>query len=68
MTLFRQLIFGVSLLFFVLLAGVEAIYLANSRVQLQEQFASQAQEAATSLALRLATLRSLEDQIGRAHV
>ncbi len=62
MTLFRQLILGVSLLFFVLLAGVEAIYLANSRVQLQEQLASQAQDAATSLALRLATLGSLEDR------
>ena len=62
MTLFRQLIFGVSALFLVLLAGVEAIYLANSRVQLQEQLASQAQEAATSLALRLATLRNLEDR------
>ena len=62
MTLLRQLILGVSVLFFVLLAGVEAIYLANSRVQLQQQLASQGQEAATSLALRLAALRSLEDR------
>ena len=62
MTLFRQLIVGVSLLFFVLLAGVEAIYLANARVQLQDQLSSQAQDAATSLALRLATLGSLEDR------
>lgn len=61
MTLFRQLILGVSLLFFVLLAGVEAIYLVNARTQLQEQLASQAQDAATTLALRLATLGSLED-------
>ena len=61
MTLFRQLLLGVSLLFLALLAGVEAIYLANSRVQLQDQLASQAQDTATSLALRLATLRSLED-------
>ena len=44
MTLLRQLILGVSVVFFVLLAGVEAIYLANARVQLQEQLASQAQE------------------------
>ena len=62
MTLFRQLIVGVSLVFFVLLAGVEAISLANARVQLQEQLGSQAQDAATSLALRLATLGNLEDR------
>ena len=62
MTLFRQLITGVSVLFFVLLAGVEAIYLANARTQLQDQLASQAQDAATTLALRLATLGSLEDR------
>jgi len=62
MTLFRQLIFGVSLLFFVLLAGVEAIYLANARVQLQAQLVSQAQDAATTLALRLGTLGDLEDK------
>ena len=62
MTLYRQLFIGVSLLFFVLLAGVEAIYLANSRAQIQEQLSSQAQDAATSLALRLATLKSLDDR------
>ena len=61
MTLFRQLILGVSLLFFVLLAGVEAIYVANARAQLQEQLGSQAQDAATTLALRLGALGSLED-------
>jgi diguanylate cyclase (GGDEF)-like protein len=63
MTLYRQLIIGVSLLFFVLLAGVEAIYLANSRTQLQEQLGSQAQDAATALALRLALLRDLSDEV-----
>jgi diguanylate cyclase (GGDEF)-like protein len=62
MTLIRQLTLGVSLLFFVLLAGVEAIYVANARAQLQEQLASQAQEAATTLALRLATLGDLRDR------
>jgi methyl-accepting chemotaxis protein len=62
MTLFRQLALGVSLLFFVLLAGVEAIYLVNARAQLQEQLGSQAQDAATTLALRLAALGSLEDE------
>lgn len=63
MTLFKQLFFGVSLLFFVLLAGVEAIYLANSRTQLQDQLASHAQDAATSLALRLGTLKDLDDRV-----
>src|SRR5258706_16145288 len=63
MTLHRQLIVGVSLLFFVLLAGVEAIYLANSRAQLQDQLGSQAQDAATALALRLALLRDLSDEV-----
>ena len=62
MTLFKQLILGISLLFLILLAGVEAIHLANSRTQLQDQLASQAQDAATSLALRLATLKSLDDR------
>lgn len=61
MTLYRQLFIGVSMLFFVLLAGVEAIYLANSRAQLQDQLGSQAQDAATSLSLRLAMLGNLED-------
>ncbi|MCM2329106.1 MAG: EAL domain-containing protein [Lysobacter sp.] len=62
MTLFKQLTIGVSILFFVLLAGVEAIYLANARAQLQEQLGSQAQDAATSLSLRMATLGRLDDK------
>ncbi|HLX78968.1 MAG TPA: EAL domain-containing protein [Burkholderiales bacterium] len=62
MTLFKQLILGVSLVFLALLAGVEAIYLANARVQLQAQMSSQAQEAATSLSIRLAALGSLENR------
>lgn len=63
MTLYKQLFIGVSLLFFVLLAGVEAIYLANSRTQLQDQLSSQAQDAATALALRLALLGDLTDLV-----
>ncbi len=63
MTLLKQLIAGVSVFFFVLLAGVEAIYLASARAQLQEQLGSQAQDAATALALRLATIGSLDDYI-----
>ena len=49
MTLHKQLFIGVSLLFFVLLAGVEAIYLANSHAQIQDQLSSQAQDAASKL-------------------
>jgi len=63
MTLRRQLITAVSLLFFVLLAGVEAIYLFNARAQLQQQLGSQAQDSATALALRLALLRDLSDEV-----
>src|SRR6185369_6139501 len=62
MTLYRQLLLGVSLLFFVLLAGVEAIYLSNSRAQLEQQLASNAQDAATALALRLGSLKDLGDR------
>ena len=63
MTLFRQLILGVSLLFFGSLAGIEAIYLVNARTQLQEQLGAQAQDAATSLSIRLAALGSLQDKV-----
>jgi diguanylate cyclase (GGDEF)-like protein len=62
MTLYRQLLIGVSLLFFVLLGGVEAIYLLNSRAQLEQQLASNAQDAATALALRLGALKDLGER------
>jgi diguanylate cyclase (GGDEF)-like protein len=63
MTLFKQLFIGVSILFFVLLGGVDAIYLANARMYLQKQLASNAQDAATTIALRLGTLPDLEDRV-----
>lgn len=62
MTLFRQLLAGVSVLFFALLAGIQVIYLSNARAQLDEQLASNAQSAATALAMRLATLPDLGDR------
>jgi len=62
MTLFRQLFLGASLLFLLVLAGVEAIYLSNARVYLQQQLVSHSQDAATSLALWLATVEPLEDR------
>ena len=62
MTLFRQLFLGASLLFLLVLAGVEAIYLSNARVYLQQQLESHSQDAATSLALWLATVEPLDDR------
>ncbi len=62
MTLFRQLFLGASLLFLLVLAGVEAIYLSNARLYLQQQLESHSQDAATSLALWLATVQPFEDR------
>lgn len=62
MTLFRQLFFGASLLFLLVLAGVEAIYLSNARLYLQQQLESHSQDAATSLSLWLATVQPFDDR------
>jgi len=62
MTLFRQLFLGASLLFLLVLAGVQAIYLSNARLYLQQQLESQSQAAATSLSLWLATVQPFEDR------
>jgi diguanylate cyclase (GGDEF)-like protein len=62
MTLFRQLFLGASLLFLLVLAGVEAIYLANARLYVQQRLESHSQEAATSLALWLGTVKPFEDR------
>jgi diguanylate cyclase (GGDEF)-like protein len=53
MTLFKQLFIGTSIAFLVLLALVEGIYILNARLYMQEQLASHAQDAATSLGLVL---------------
>jgi diguanylate cyclase (GGDEF)-like protein len=62
MTLFRQLFLGASLLFLLVLAGVEAVYLSNARLYVQQQLESHSQDAATSLALWLATVKPFEDR------
>ena len=62
MTLFRQLFLGASLLFLLVLAGVEAIYLSNARLYVQQQLESHSQDAATSLALWLSTVKPFEDR------
>jgi len=61
MTLFRQLFFGASVLFLLVLAGVEAIYLSNARLYLQQQLESHSQDGATSLSLWLATVKPFDD-------
>ena len=62
MTLIRQLFLGASLLFLLVLAGVEAIYLTNARHYMQQQLESHSQDAATSLGLWLATVKPFEDR------
>jgi len=61
MTLFRQLFVGASLLFLLVLAGVEVIYLSNARFYLQEELESHSQDGATSLSLWLATVKPFDD-------
>ena len=56
MTLARQLISAISLVFLVMLVGVEAIYLSGARAHLQDQLESHAQDAATSIGLSLGIL------------
>lgn len=62
MTLFRQLFFGASLLFLLVLGGIEAIYVSNARQYLQQQLESNSQDTATSLSLWLATIQPFEDR------
>jgi len=52
-TLYRQLFFGTSFAFLILLALVESVYIVNARVYMQEQLASHAQDTATSLGMVL---------------
>lgn len=61
MTLARQLIIAISLMFLALLAGVEAINLQSAKGHLQDQLESHAQDAATSLGLSLGILLNRGD-------
>jgi len=63
MTLFRQLLLGISLLFFAVLAGVQAVYVSNARNYLQQQLESHSQDAATALGLSLATVMPGGDRV-----
>lgn len=56
MSLFRQLLFSVSAVFLLVLAGVQVIQVLNARSYLQQQLESHSQDAATALGLSLATV------------
>ena len=56
MSLFRQLLFSVSAVFLLVLAGVQVIQVLNARNYLQQQLESHSQDAATALGLSLATV------------
>ena len=53
MTLGRQLLIGLSIIFALLVLGIETIFVQNARRYLQQQLEAHAQETATSLALSL---------------
>ena len=53
MTLNRQLLIGLSLIFALVVTGIEGIFVHNARRYLQQQLDAHAQETATSLALSL---------------
>lgn len=53
MTLGRQLFIGLSVIFALLVLGIETIFVLNARHYLQQQVEAHAQETATSLALSL---------------
>lgn len=67
MTLFKQLFWGASTVCFGVLAATEAIYIHNAHNYLQEQLASHAQDAATSLGMVLPVALEKSDLI-RAEV
>ena len=67
MTLFKQLFWGATIAFTVILCATEAIYIRNAHKYLQEQLASHAQDAATSLGLVLPAAMA-ENDVVRAEV
>lgn len=67
MTLFKQLFFGTSIAFLLILMGTEAVYIRNAHKYLQEQLASHAQDAATSLGMSLPVAMAEQDGV-RAEV
>ncbi len=62
MSLFRQLLVTISVVFLLVLAGVQIIYVMNARSYLQQQLDSHSQDAATALGLALATVMPSGDR------
>ncbi len=62
MSLFRQLLFSVSAVFLLVLAGVQVIQVLNARNYLQQQLESHSQDAATALGMSLATVMAGGDR------
>jgi len=60
-TLGRQLFIGLSIIFALLVLGIETIFVLNARHYLQQQLEAHAQETATSLALSLGQGMSAPD-------
>jgi len=67
MTLFKQLFLGTSVAFLIVLSATEMIYIRNAHKYLQQQLASHAQDAATSLGMVLPTAMADNDVV-RAEV
>ena len=63
MTLGRQLFIGLSIIFALLVLGIETIFVLNARHYLQQQLEAHAQETATSLALSLGQGMSAPDAV-----
>lgn len=61
MTLSRQLVIAISMMFLAMLVGVETIHLKSANAHLQDQLESHAQDAATSLGLSLGILLNRGD-------
>ena len=61
MTLGRQLFIGLSIIFALLVLGIQTIFVLNARHYLQQQLEAHAQETATSLALSLGQGMSAPD-------
>lgn len=53
MTLFKQLFWGASIAFLLVLGATEGVYIRNARKYMQENLASHSQEIATSLGMTL---------------
>lgn len=63
MTLRRQLFFVISIIFFIIFVGLLVLSVSSTRDYLQQQLASHAQDAATSLSYPLAEALAKDDKV-----